>query len=135
MNTKPAIENPGPGHEKRDASIRGLVIFGISLFVSLVVVLIISAALFRRFAARQSLGPPASPFANVRALPSQPRLQADPRRDLRRWQEEQRATLESYGWVDRSAGIVRIPIDQAMDLLIQRQPQPSGKNPAKGSSK
>jgi hypothetical protein len=27
------------------------------------------------------------------------------------------ATLNSYAWVDRAAGIVRIPIDQAMDLV------------------
>lgn len=28
--------------------------------------------------------------------------------------------LNSYGWVDRSNGIVHIPIDRAMDLLLQR---------------
>ena len=33
-------------------------------------------------------------------------------------QEEQ--TLNSYGWVDQQAGVVRIPIDRAMDLLAQR---------------
>ena len=35
-----------------------------------------------------------------------------------RMQEEQ--TLHSYGWVDQSAGVVRIPIDRAMELLAQR---------------
>ena len=29
-------------------------------------------------------------------------------------------TLYSYGWVDERAGIVRIPIERAMDLLVQR---------------
>jgi len=32
---------------------------------------------------------------------------------------EQR-TLTTYGWVDRNAGIVRIPIDEAMRLTTQR---------------
>lgn len=32
----------------------------------------------------------------------------------------QNEQLNSYGWVDRSNGIVRIPIDRAMDLLAQR---------------
>ncbi len=27
--------------------------------------------------------------------------------------------LENYGWVDREAGIVRIPIDQAIELLAE----------------
>ena len=30
------------------------------------------------------------------------------------------AVLNSYGWVDRQAGIVRIPIARAMELLAQR---------------
>ena len=29
-------------------------------------------------------------------------------------------TLESYDWVDQKAGIVRIPIEQAIDLVAQR---------------
>ena len=35
-----------------------------------------------------------------------------------RLQEAQ--TLHSYGWVDQQAGVVRIPIDRAMELLAQR---------------
>jgi hypothetical protein len=27
--------------------------------------------------------------------------------------------LESYGWVDRKAGIVRIPIEKAMKLIVE----------------
>ena len=30
-----------------------------------------------------------------------------------------RATLDRYGWVDRDAGIARIPIDQAMTLVAE----------------
>jgi hypothetical protein len=33
--------------------------------------------------------------------------------------EAQRARLEGYGWVDRAAGIVHVPIEQAMELTIQ----------------
>ncbi len=28
--------------------------------------------------------------------------------------------MHSYGWVDQPAGVVRIPIDRAMELLAQR---------------
>ena len=28
--------------------------------------------------------------------------------------------LESYGWVDKNAGVVRIPIDEAMKLTLER---------------
>lgn len=32
-----------------------------------------------------------------------------------------RARLESYGWVDRDAGIVHIPIDRAIDLMVEER--------------
>ena len=34
--------------------------------------------------------------------------------------ENEDNTLESFGWVDQKAGIVRIPIEQAIDLVAQR---------------
>ena len=33
---------------------------------------------------------------------------------------EETHTLTTYGWVDAQAGIVRIPIDRAMELLVAR---------------
>ena len=36
-------------------------------------------------------------------------------RDLRQRQEKQ---LASYAWVDRKAGVVQLPIDRAMELVI-----------------
>jgi hypothetical protein len=43
--------------------------------------------------------------------------------------------LESYGWVDQKAGIVRIPIEEAMRLLAERglpSPSPSAAAAEKG---
>jgi hypothetical protein len=34
--------------------------------------------------------------------------------------ENEDKVLESYDWVDQNAGVVRIPIEQAMDLVAQR---------------
>jgi hypothetical protein len=53
-------------------------------------------------------------------LPPEPRLQTNPREDLRDLRAKEDAILESYGWVDRNAGVVRIPIDEAMKLTVQR---------------
>ena len=41
--------------------------------------------------------------------------------EVRRLQDEQRARLESYHWVDRERGVVAIPIDRAMELLLSEQ--------------
>ena len=38
----------------------------------------------------------------------------------------ERAILSSYGWIDRDLGVVRIPIDRAMDVLAERGLPSSG---------
>ena len=49
-----------------------------------------------------------------------PTLQKRPQDDLRRFEREQRAALSGYGWVDRSKGLVRIPIEEAMRIIAAR---------------
>jgi hypothetical protein len=53
------------------------------------------------------------------AFPS-PKLEEDERGQLNGIRLEEEKTLYSYGWVDEKAGTVRIPIERAMDLLVQR---------------
>ena len=53
------------------------------------------------------------------AFPS-PKLEEDERGQLNGIRLAQDQTLYSYGWVDEKAGTVRIPIERAMDLLVQR---------------
>ena len=52
--------------------------------------------------------------------PSVPRLQIDEQGDLKAMREAEEDQLATYGWIDRRAGIVRIPIDRAMALLVER---------------
>ncbi len=49
-----------------------------------------------------------------------PALQNNPRRDFKAFKKEQAELATTYGWVDKSQGIVRLPIEVAMDLAIQR---------------
>lgn len=63
------------------------------------------------------------------ASPSYPRLQLSAPLDLETFRSQQEAELNSYGWINRSSGIVRIPIEQAMNLLLQQGlPVRSGTN-------
>ena len=52
-------------------------------------------------------------------LPPEPRLQVSAPKDLEQYEAAQEEILNNYGWVDQKAGIVRIPIDRAMDILVQ----------------
>jgi hypothetical protein len=54
------------------------------------------------------------------AMPPAPRLEADPVADGAAYRSREAAQLAGYGWVDRPAGIVRMPIDEAMRILAER---------------
>jgi hypothetical protein len=53
-------------------------------------------------------GSPSGPFAT---------LQSAPQQDLRSYRRQKALSLDSYQWVDRSAGVVQIPIERAMELM------------------
>ena len=61
-----------------------------------------------------------SPAYDTTARFPEPRLQAEPRRELRQFREQEDHWLGTYGWTDKSAGLIRVPIEQAMELLLQR---------------
>lgn len=110
------------GYERRDADVSTLLKFGFWLGVILVVVMLAMWGVFSIFGKTQKLGPPASPFesADVRVLPPAPRLQVTPVLDLKNYRDSQQEQLEGYGWIDREGGVVRIPIERAMDLVLER---------------
>lgn len=60
-----------------------------------------------------------------------PRLQLKPPEELNNFRAGEETALNTYGWIDRTAGVVRIPIDRAMDLVLERGlPTRSGTNKA-----
>jgi hypothetical protein len=111
-------------HEESDVDIRGILIFAAGLVAVAIVIGFIVWGLFAYFNAREDTagGAPAFPLAvsQEHRVPPEPRLQTNPREDLRELRDAEQETLTTYGWVDRNAGIVRIPIDEAIALTIQR---------------
>lgn len=58
-------------------------------------------------------------------FPPAPHLQNDTVADMVTMDAAQNAILESYGWVDKEKGVVRIPIDRAVKLALERANQKS----------
>src|SRR5206468_2965689 len=58
--------------------------------------------------------PPAPPEG-----PPQARLQTTPAEDLAQLRAREDTTLDGYGWEDRTAGVVHIPIARAMELVAK----------------
>jgi hypothetical protein len=58
-----------------------------------------------------------------------PKLQSAPQPELAAYQAEKAARLHGRGWVDAGAGIVHIPIEDAMALLAARAASSAGGEP------
>ena len=123
------------GYERRDANIRVLLQFGFWLAVLLIVVLFVMRWTFGFLSKEEPLGPPPTPFENARVLPPQPRLQVQPHMDLKTYCDQQLNGLNSYGWVDQQNGVVHIPVDRAIDKLLQQglPTRPTGEANAAGN--
>lgn len=52
-----------------------------------------------------------------------PQLQTSPLSDLEKLQSAQRARIERYGWIDQSKGVLRIPVQRAMEILASKGEQ------------
>lgn len=116
-------DNPEVRHEGSDVNVRGILIFGLGLFVTAAAIHVLVWLLFLYFAGREATrGATTYPLAadQQTRVPPEPRLQANPREDMRLLREQEDAILKSYGWVDRPAGVVRIPIEDAMKLTVKR---------------
>jgi hypothetical protein len=117
------VEPSDARHEESDVDIRAIFGFGAGLAAALIAVSLLVWLLFvylDRREARQTA--PAYPLAGGQEtrLPPEPRLQTTPREDLRTFRAHEDDLLSSYQWTDKQAGLVRIPIDEAMKLTLQR---------------
>ncbi len=108
------------GHETTDANIRPIVLTGVALAMVAAIVLGISVGLFRFFVARPAPAPP-NPMASANdLLPPAPHIEDHPATELQQLRQEEDRVLSNYGWVDKKNGAVRIPIDRAIELQLQR---------------
>ena len=110
-------------NDDNDVNTRGILAFGAGLLVLAVIVHFLVWLLFGYFASRESqLAAREFPLAadQQNRLPPEPRLQVNPRQDLADLRRREDAILGTYGWVDKNAGIVRIPIEEAMRLTLER---------------
>lgn len=116
-------DNPEIVHEASDVNVGAIFRYGIGLAVVAVVVHVFLWWLLgvyeRQQNRRQTQAFPIVAGQQNRRPPA-PRLQENPQQELRDLQLKQRGALEGYGWVDKDAGIARIPIEEAMKMIIER---------------
>jgi hypothetical protein len=112
----------GAGHETKDADLKEVVLTGIGMAAGTLIVALVMWGLFNALKVNeqkqgQKLANPMAPAAH---FPPEPRLQVNAPEDLKALRKQEDQILDTYGWVDKSGGVVRVPIDRAMDIMLQR---------------
>jgi hypothetical protein len=125
-----------PGYETRDANVGGVYNFLVILSVILVCTALVCWGLFRFFSASDASDRAAtSPFADTRQVPMGVQLQVNPREEWLKYRGEQERALESFAWENKANGIVRVPIEQAMDILMKKGLPVQGETSAPAAEK
>ena len=140
MPERTDIVNPETTHEKSDVNVRALLWF-VVIFIAFAIVSHLLIWVMFKYFAEISRGSTNAPLTSVArpadaAIPQQPRLQPFPNRersgtmmpptrstpvvDMEDMRLNEEQALHKPGWVDRQKGIVRVPIDIAKQLVVQR---------------
>jgi hypothetical protein len=138
--------NPEVSFEHRDVNVFQITAFGIGLLISCMVVVFAMWALFAFLTKREddrNSPIPKQMAAERQYVPPEPRLSGMkvedgkvsersvyPRVELNELREDEDTILNNYGWLDPAKGTVRIPIDEAIDLMAKKglpsKPSPAG---------
>lgn len=114
---------PGSTYEHTDASVWIIVKFVIGLAISAVIIHVGLGLLYGLLIDySMETGEQRYPLAATQGerLPPAPRLQQKPRNEFYEFRVGEEAFLEGYGWMNKEAGIVHIPIEDAMRLIVER---------------
>jgi hypothetical protein len=127
------LTNEGIDYEQEDLKPNWLVALAFSILVLVLGAMFLISALIRGVETRQqTMAPPSSVFVDERPTPPLPRLQPNPidgttaEEDMEDMVARDTVELNRYGWVDKEAGVARIPVDLAIELLT-----PDDSGPAK----
>lgn len=129
MNTNSKEFAEAAGHEAPSVNVRAIWLAGVALVVTIVVSLVLMDLLMSYLSAgaeppKEAMAPVAMPLAGTA-----PPLNPDQSAELQALRVKESAWLHQYAWIDEPAGVARIPIDRAMEIISQ-----SGLPPTTGPS-
>jgi len=140
----PEVVNPETHHERSDVNVRALLWFAAIFVVFAALTNGVVYVMFKYFVqmGRRTTTAPLTEIARPADanVPQIPRLQPFPNKqppntstpvvDMEQMRATEDQALSTPGWVDKQKGIVRLPIDVAKQLAVQRlNPPPAGAKP------
>jgi hypothetical protein len=114
--------NPSVQFEHRDVSLRAMLWIGAAIIVTAIVLHLVLYRLYDglRAGAAESGRITKSSEVPQQTTSAQPQLQVDPAADINQLRAEENKKLNAYGWIDKDKGVVRIPIDRAINIMAAR---------------
>ena len=107
----------------REINVRGVLWTGLALVAVALVAHLLMWWLLRGFSSfdeKRDVRLTPIEAASPQPPPPEPRLQVNPNEDMRLMREEEDQLLRHAGWVNRQEGIVRLPVDVAMEEILSR---------------
>lgn len=122
------------GHEEDTVNVTAVVRVGMILTAIVVLGMVIVGGIMSAMGTAQRDAEVPQPDISLPVESTAPELNPHQSATLKQQLAREKAWLDSYGWIDRQAGIVHIPIERSMDL-IARNGLPSWPAPSESKSK
>lgn len=106
----------GAGHEQSEVDVRLIIASLAFLAVTTFLVFLLVVGIFRYFYGVDRVGE----AQRQPVIPPEPRIEVAPYEQLQQLRAKEDHILNSYAWVNKQTGVVRVPIDRAIDLLAAK---------------
>jgi hypothetical protein len=121
----PGLRPPAP--PSGDENVRAILRFGFWMIVAAVIIYASLWGMFQYFDWQAAASDPVQnpllagerPPANPAARFPQPQLQSNAAADQGKTRAREDELLNTYGWVDRQAGVVHLPVGRAMQMIAE----------------
>ncbi|HEV8485990.1 MAG TPA: hypothetical protein VGV87_20775 [Blastocatellia bacterium] len=123
------IHTEGVAHEESDVEVGGVAWFTAGLAALMILTAVLMWGMFRFFARTEHKKEPPPTSLTREKKPEgddpelmfpEPRLQQHPALELQQYRDEENTKLTTYGWLDPTTGVVRIPIEDAKRKLLKQ---------------
>lgn len=119
------LPSPDATYERTDAHVAPIAKFmawlaGLTILTAIGIAVMFATMVGNRAVEGEQPYPLMAPNVGTVPAPAGPRLQTTPAADMQRFRNSEDARLDTYGWIDEDAGTVRLPIEDAMEMVLER---------------
>ena len=108
----------GTGHEQTEVNVRTIVVSLAFLLLGAFLAAVVTVGIFRYL--HDTYKPDVAAKQAQPQIPPEPRLEVVPSEQIQTLRAHEDHVLTTYAVVDQTSGTVRVPIDRAIDMLVQK---------------